>query len=342
MAAVRRARHIEAAVFAVAAGFFLLIEIAVAQTADVQVRAEVLNTNTYATQTRTVRIRITASNLGPDSIPALDVRMRTNVARANFIEPVVVAPCVAPQSPVEPVLLVWTMGPLASGDQRTCDVEFQAQPTAQSMLFFFSAEVLAGGYFDPLLGNERAFIDFLSVSPIDIVQDMVLTIRSPSRFLRPQPNLVNADFELSNRGPDSLLPGRRHLLRSEVYRFAGGGAESFLLFSTGDPDCELFNDDVGNSRIDQINFTNPIPPGTSQTCTLAVAARPNATGSRTLRWDVGRLTPGLLETNPADNTAFLVMQFSPAVIPVDARWALLWLIAGLAAFGAWRLRRAAG
>ncbi len=76
-------------------------------------------------------------------------------------------------------------------------------------------------------------------------------------------------------------------------------------------------------------------------CALAVAARPDSAGTRALRWDVGRLTPGLLETNPADNTAFLVMQYSPAVIPVDARWALMVLFAGLASFGLWRLRRLA-
>ena len=301
---------------------------------------ELIDGNTYATQTRAVRIRTTLSNAGPDNLSSMSVQLFTTTPSANGLDALVVAPCVAMQGAGTVVNLIWSTGPLPAGSSSVCEVELRARPTAQSAIFIFVAEALIAGFVDPNLGNEQDAIDLLSVSSIDIVQDMVLTIRSPTRFLRPQPNLVNADFELTNRGPDSLLPGRRHLLRSEVYRFAGGGAESFLLFSTGDPDCELFNDDVGNSRIDQINFTNPIPPGTSQTCTLAVAARPGATGSRALRWDVGRLTPGLLETNPADNTAFLVMQYSPAVIPVDARWALLLLIAGLGVLGGWRLHRA--
>lgn len=275
-------------------------------------------------------------------VAPLAIRMLTTSQSANSLDATVLPPCSATQGALSVVDLTWSISSLAPGESRVCDVELRARPNAQTGIFFFSAEAVVAGFTDPVTGNNRSIVADLLLSATDIVQDMVLTIRSPPGILRTPPNLAPVDFELSNRGPDAFPPSWRHLLRSEVYRFAGGGAESFLLFSTGDPDCDLFNDDVGNSRIDQINFTNPIPPGTSQTCTLAVAARPNATGSRSLRWDVGRLTPGLLETNPADNTAFLVMQFSPAIIPVDARWALLLLIAGLGALGGWHLRRARG
>lgn len=342
MRIVRRGCGCLGAVLAAASLCSVPVDSADAQTADVQIRTEVIGGNTYATQSRTVRIRTTVTNQGPDAVDPLDVQMRTNIARVNFMEPVAVPPCVASQGAVTSVFLLWAVGALAPGESKTCEVEFRARPTAQALLFFFSIEAMTSGISDPLPGDNRAFIDLLSVSPIDIVQDMVLTIRSPPGLLPVQPGSATADLVLANRGPDNFPPNWVHLLRSEVFRIGGASQDPFILGSTADPDCQLFADDVGNSRIVQINYLNPIPPGTSQTCTVRVAARQGATGARSLRWDVGRLTPGLLETNPADNTAFLVMQFSPAVIPVDARWALLGLIAGLAAFGAWRLRRAAG
>jgi hypothetical protein len=316
------------------------VDSAKAQTADVQIRTEVVGGNTYATQSRAVRLRTTVVNQGPDAINSLDVQMRTNIARVNFVEPVAVPPCVASQGAVTSVSLSWAVGALAPGESRTCEVEFRARPTAQPLLFFVSIEAMTSGISDPLPGDNRAFIDLLSVSPIDIVQDMVLTIQSPAGLLPALPGSATADLVLTNRGPDDFPPNWVHLLRSEVYRTSGAGAESFIIGSTADPDCQLLADDVGNSRILQINYLNPIPPGGSQSCTVRVAARQGAVGARSLRWDVGRLAPGLLETNPADNTAFLVMQFSPAIIPVDARWALLLLIAGLGTLGGWHIHRA--
>lgn len=311
-----------------------------AQTSDVQVRAVVTNDNTFATPTRFIRIRTEATNLGPDGLASLSVQLSTTTASANSLDVSVLGPCVAVEGPGTVVNLTWAAGPLPTGTTAACEIELRARSTAQPAIFIFRAEAIVSGFVDPDLGNGRPLIDLLSVSPIDIFQDMVLTIRSPAGLLPAQPASATADLMLTNRGPDSFPPNWIHLLRSEVYRTSGAGAESFVIGSAGDPDCQLFADDVGNNRILQINYLDPIPPGTSQTCTLRVAARQGATGARSLRWDVGRLTPGLLETNLADNTAFLVMQFSPAIIPVDARWALLLLICALGALGAWRLRHA--
>lgn len=303
---------------------------------------ELIDGNTYATQTRAVRIRTTVTNAGPDNLSSISVQLFTTTPSANGLDSSVIAPCAAMQGAGTVVNLIWSAGPLPSGSSRACEVELRARPTAQPAIFIFVAEAMIAGFVDPNLGNEQEAIDLLSVSPVDIVQDMVLTIQSPPGLLPTQPGFATADLVLTNRGPDSFPPNWRHLLRSEVFRIGGAGQDPFIVGSTADPDCQLFADDVGNSRIVQISYLNPIPPATSQTCTVRVAARPGATGARSLRWDVGRLTPGLLETNPADNTAFLVMQFSPAIIPVDARWALLLLIAGLGALGGWRLRRARG
>jgi hypothetical protein len=315
-----------------------------AQTADIRLRTAVVGENVHVTQTRSVRVRTSVTNLGPDAAPSLSVRMITTAETANFIDATVIAPCVATQGALMVVDLTWNAGPIAGGETRSCDVELRARPNAEPTTFFFSADSIVAGFVDPVTNNNRAFIAGLLLSPVDIVQDMVLTIRSPPGPLPQPPDFRLAEVVLMNRGPDTFPSNWRHFIVSEMYLYGSISSEQFLIAGTGDPDCQLVSDDVGGpaggQRTLQINFTQPIPAGSSQACTLAAAARVGATGLRSLRWEVARQTPGLLETHPADNTAFLVMQYSPLSIPVDARWALLSLSIGLAVFGLWRLRSA--
>lgn len=281
------------------------------------------------TRSRPQRLTISVFNQGPNPLDRVYLEFFTPADRSAFLAVNEVACPPDRTTPLSGLRL--DVGPVGVGERRDCAVDFR--PADGAPAFFtvpLTATAMAVMNTDPASANNQVRLGVFGALD-DYIRDMDLSIRSPTGVLAPGTSHL-FDVTLTNRGPgpEGVRPGE--IAYSQRYEAGLQAVDRFGFSETGDPDCRYRVTDLGGdtfSRSSELVF-EPLPPGTSRTCTMRVHVLSGASGVRTLEfynWAEGH---GVFDENLANNRARLILQF-PA-IAVDAGTRVGWGAMAMALF----------
>lgn len=308
-------------------------EVAYAQT-DLRLSATV--TGAIVTQTRSQTLSFVATNDG--DAPATNI-----IATSAFAFPGndlgLVATCpISISGPINSQTVTWSVGELAVGELRICNVTLRGLASATSSSRFFALR-LAADQADPIPGNNIAGALFV-VSNFDAISDLSVSVsKTPPTGLVPTDGSGRLFITLTNAGPNAAATAQAV---SDYYDSPFQNTHPFVIFGVpGDPCSTQINVELGVTRV----ITGPLAglaAGASITCVVGIERRVGANdGTYVLGWTTFLAGFGSDDPNPSNNAAAIPLGISIAPAPVSALspWAVWALAAFVVLVGLSQLRR---
>lgn len=297
-------------------------EVACAQ-ADLRLSATV--TGAVVTQTRPQTLSFVATNDG--TAAASNVTATSAFAfPGNDLDLVATCP-ISISGPINSQTVTWSIGALAAGAQRICNVTLRALASATSSSRFFALR-LAADQVDPFPGNNIAGALFV-VSSFDAVSDLSVSVtKIPATGLVPTDGSGRLFITLTNAGPNAAATAQAV---SDYYDSPFQNTHPFVIFGVpGDPCSTQINVELGVTRV----ITGPLAglaAGASITCVVGIERRVGANdGTYVLGWTTFLAGFGSDDPNPSNNAAAIPLGISiaPVAVPTLFPWAT-WALAAL-------------
>jgi hypothetical protein len=287
-----------------------------AQQADLRLQATF--SGEVVTQTRTVNVAFTATNLGPDAATgvaanSLAVFPFDGTQLAYSIDP---GCAVTSSGPVNAQILSWQIGTLVAGAQRQCTFTLRALPTTVQQSEQFGLRV-SGTEPDPVSSNNTAG-RLLAISPIDVVSDIGIELAvQPAQGIIPRDGSGRLFVTIRNLGPETAQVIQAI---SDPYPSPFFGPYPFELFLVPEDPCtSRLEVELTSSQalVGPAGFT--LPAGASVTCVLGIDVPDNVSiVSYTLVFRSALTFFGALDPNPANDLGRIELQLSPPPVPVRA------------------------
>lgn len=307
--------------------------------AQVDLRLSATVTGAIVTQTRPQTLSFVATNDGQEaatnvsatsafSFPGNDLTLTSTC-------PLTIA------GPINSQTVTWSIGTLAVGEQRPCEITLRALPTAASSSRFFGARITADQA-ELTPGNNIAGARFV-VSSFDAISDLAVSVaKAPATGLVPTDGTGRLNITLTNLGPDAAATARAV---SDYYDSPFQNTHAFLIFGVPEDPCNTrINVELGVTRV----LTGPLAglaSGASITCVVGIERRVGANnGTYVLGWRTSLAGFGSDDPHPSNNSAAIPLGISvaPTAVPTLSTWALLASAAFLMLAALIELRRRVG